>query len=166
MQIILLNGDYTFLNIVTWKRAFALVEKGKVEVLKYSEKVVNTAAGVVLKIPLVMRLIKIVRTIYKSRVPFSKKNVMIRDKFRCVYCGVEGARFTIDHVVPKYHGGKSSFENCVTSCKPCNNKKGRKMCSEVKMFPNTKLVQPTISEFLIMKVKTLGIDKVLKELWS
>lgn len=165
-SVVLLNLDYTFLNTVTWKRAFALISKGKVEVLKFSDKDIKTAAGTVLKIPSIMKLMKLVRTIYKARVPFSKKNVMIRDGFKCVYCGVTKARFTIDHVTPRKLGGKSTFENCVTSCKPCNNKKGHRTCSEVKMFPKAKLVQPTIAEFLLMKVKTLGIDKIISELWS
>lgn len=165
-RVVLLNADYTFLNVVGWKKAFALVTKGKVEVIKYSEKVIRSAAGAVLKIPAVMKLVKLVRTIYKARVPFSKKNVMVRDGFKCVYCGETGVRFTIDHVTPKSKGGKSSFENCVTSCKPCNNKKGRKTCSEAHMYPKTKLVAPTISEFLLMKVKSLGVDKILDDLFK
>ena len=165
-QVVLLNSDYTFLNIVHWKRAVALISKGKVEVLKFSEKVIKTAAGAIFKIPAVMRLIKLVRTIYKARVPFSKKNIMIRDGFKCVYCGVENVMFTIDHVVPKLKGGKSTFENCVTSCKPCNNKKGSKSCVDAKMFPKAKMFQPTISEFLMMKMKYLGIDNIIKDLYK
>ena len=166
MTVVLLNADYTFLNIVSWKRAFALVSKGKVEVLKYGERVIKNSAGALLKIPAIMRLVKLVRTIFKTRVPFSKKNVMIRDGFKCTYCGLENAIFTIDHVVPKSKGGKSTFENCVTSCKPCNNMKGDLSCSEAKMYPKAKLIQPTISEFLMMKVKSLGIDKILEDLWK
>ncbi len=165
-RIILLNADYTFLNTVTWKKAFALVCKGKVQVLKYSDKVIRSAAGAVLEIPLVMRLIKLIRTIFKTKVPFSKKNVMVRDSFRCVYCGKTGKRFTIDHVVPKSKGGKSTFENCVTACKPCNHRKGHKTCREIKMFPNTQLIAPTISEFLRMKLGTLGIQKTLDDMFA
>lgn len=165
-RIILLNADYTFLNTVTWKKAFALVSKSKVQVLKYSDKVIRSAAGLVLEIPLVMRLIKLIRTIYKTRVPFSKKNVMVRDSFKCVYCGTTGKRFTIDHVVPKSKGGKSTFENCVTACKPCNHRKGHKTCQEIRMFPKTQLIAPTISEFLRMKLGTLGIQKTLDDMFA
>jgi 5-methylcytosine-specific restriction endonuclease McrA len=161
-RVILLNADYTFLNTLDWKRAMTLLVKGKVEVLKYGEHVING----VMKIPLVLRLVKLIRTIYKSRVPFSKKNVMVRDNFKCVYCGTVGKRFTIDHVVPKAKGGKSTFENCVTACKPCNNKKSDKSCQEARMFPKTKLVAPTISEFLRMRMETLGIKDVLKEIFE
>jgi 5-methylcytosine-specific restriction endonuclease McrA len=93
---------------------------------------------------------------------------MIRDKFKCVYCGggeIDG-RFTIDHVLPKALGGKSSFENCVTACKPCNNKKGHKSCEHAKMWPKAHLVAPTISEFLRMRMETLGLSDILKELFA
>ena len=165
-QVILLNADYSFLNTVSWQKAICLLAKGKVEVLKSSERVIRSASGLVMKIPLVLRLIKIIRTIYKARVPFSKKNVMVRDGFKCVYCGKKSVRFTIDHVVPKARGGKSSFENCVCSCKPCNNKKGSRSCREVRMFPKASLTAPTISEFLRMKITTLGIKKVLDDLFT
>lgn len=165
-SVILLNADYSFLNVTTWRRAFALSEKGTASVIKYSADVVYTAGGDVLKIPAVMKLIKFIRTIYRNKIPFSKKNVMVRDGFRCVYCGTKEGRFTIDHVHPKSLGGKSTFENCVTACKECNNKKGNKTCQDVKMFPKTKMVSPTISEFLMMKVKTLGIGDILEDVFK
>ena len=31
---------------------------------------------------------------------------------------------TIDHVIPKSHGGKDTEENCVIACYRCNQKKG------------------------------------------
>ena len=165
-QVILLNADYSFLNTVSWQKALTLLSKGKCDVLKYSTRVIRTAAGMIIKIPIVMRLIKIIRTVYKARVPFSKKNVMVRDQFKCVYCGQKGVRFTIDHVVPKANGGKSTFENCVCSCKPCNNNKGSRSCRDARMFPKTSLTAPTISEFLRMKITTLGIGKVLDDLFE
>ena len=163
--VVLLNADYSFLNVTTWGRAFALSEKGTADVVKYSSDVIRTAGGNVLKIPAVMKLIKFIRTVYRNRVPFSKKNVMVRDGFRCVYCGTKEGRLTIDHVRPKALGGKSTFENCVCACKDCNNKKGNKTCQVAEMFPKTKMVAPTISEFLMMKMKTLGIEKLIADVF-
>jgi 5-methylcytosine-specific restriction endonuclease McrA len=165
-NVVLLNADYSYLNTVNWKKALTLMSKGKVEILKYADSFIKNVKGTIIKIPAVMRLIKFIRTIYKTRVPFSKKNVMVRDGFTCVYCGDTHSRLTIDHVVPKAKGGKSTFENCVASCKPCNNRKGSKMPREAKMFPKTKLVSPTISEFFNMKMKKLGVDKVLDDLFN
>lgn len=161
---VLLNADYTFLNVIDWKRAMCLVTKGKIEVLRYSEKVVRCAEGAVMKIPIVMRLIKLVRSVYKARIPFSKKNILIRDSFKCVYCGTDKGRLTIDHIIPRSRGGKSTFENCVSCCRECNNKKGAKTPIEAGMFMKHRPYQPTISEFLRLKVKKMGINDVLKDL--
>jgi 5-methylcytosine-specific restriction endonuclease McrA len=138
--------------------------KGKIQVLKHSERLIRTAEGIAIKVPAVMRLIKLIRTLYVNRVPFSKKNILVRDGFKCAYCKSEKRRLTIDHIIPKSRGGKTTFENCVSSCKPCNNKKGNKTPTEVKMYLKVKAYQPTISEFLRLKVKKLGINEVLKDL--
>jgi len=161
--VILLNADYSFLNTIGWKKAMCLISKSKTEIIKYSNRVIRTARGELIKVPLVMRLIKFIRTLYKNRVPFSKKNVMIRDGLVCSYCGSSDKRLTIDHVVPKSKGGKSSFENCIACCKNCNNKKGGRTCIEAKMFPHTKLTQPTISEFLRIRMLKLGVDSMIRD---
>ena len=63
--VILLNTDYTFLHVVKWKNAIKLMEKGKVEVLKLGTKVVrNYERTRVIVVPLIMRLIKMIRTLY------------------------------------------------------------------------------------------------------
>jgi len=163
-QCVLLNADYTFLNMVDWKRAMCLIAKDKVQVLRQSDRIIRTAEGVAVKVPLVMKLIKLIRKLYLNRVPFSKKNVLVRDGFKCAYCGNNNQRLTIDHIIPKSRNGKTSFENCVASCKPCNNTKGGRTPSEAGMYLKVKPFQPTISEFLRLKVKKLGINHVLKSL--
>jgi len=160
---VLLNADYTFLNVVNWKRAMCLVAKGKVQVLKQSERIIRTAEGIAIKVPAVMRLIKLIRTLYRNRVPFSKKNILVRDGFKCAYCGIGKERLTIDHIIPKSRGGKTTFENCVSSCKSCNNKKGDRVPSDAHMYLKVKAYQPTIAEFLRLKVKRLGINDVLRD---
>jgi hypothetical protein len=50
----------------------------------------------------------------------------LREKFggRCAYCGVVlGEIFHVDHVVPKYRGGKDTEENFYPSCARCNKRK-------------------------------------------
>ncbi len=160
---ILLNADYGFLNVVDWKKAMCLMAKEKVQVLKYSNKIVRTAEGIIYKIPSVMKLIKLIRTLYRARVPFSKKNVLIRDGYACIYCGKRKERLTIDHIIPRSRGGNTDFDNCVASCKPCNNTKACRTPSEAGMMLKKKVFQPTISEFLRMKVNRLGINEILKD---
>jgi len=162
---VLLNANYAFLNTVNWKKAICLVVKGKAEAIKYHDKVVRNGEGVcVMKVPAVLRLIKLIRHLYRNRVPFSKRNVFIRDNFKCVYCGKKPGFLTLDHVKPVSRGGKSTFENCVAACKDCNNKKGAHLPSEVDMFMKKQPYAPTISEFMIIRMNKLGILDLLKDL--
>jgi 5-methylcytosine-specific restriction endonuclease McrA len=161
---VVLNADYTFLNLVNWKRAMCLLAKGKVEIVKDSHHTVRSSSGRVLKIPAVIRLIKLIRTIYRAGVAFTKRNVMIRDRFCCTYCGTRRERLSIDHIIPKSRGGKTTFENCVTACKSCNLKKGSRTPGEARMYLKSRPYQPTISEFLRLKFESLGVNEVLKEL--
>ena len=61
------------------------------------------------------------------RIPvrFSRRNVYRRDGYACVYCGraPNVRELTIDHVVPRSHGGGTTWENCVTACGGCNARK-------------------------------------------
>lgn len=164
-RVILLNSDYSFLNVISWKRAIRLMVKGKAEVVKSSEKTIRNAERTVeLIIPKVLRLMDLVKSVYKNRVPFSKRNVFVRDDFTCAYCGCTEERLTIDHIIPKSKGGGSSFENCVASCKPCNNKKNDRTPQQAGMNLRFKPHTPTIMEFFIIKMKRMGVYKTLKEM--
>ena len=64
----------------------------------------------------------------KRGVKFSRINVFARDEFRCQYCGARRPvhELNYDHVVPRVQGGKTVWENIVTSCYECNaRKRGR-----------------------------------------
>ncbi len=163
-QCVLLNADYTFLNLVHWKRAMCLLAKGKVEVIAASQLTVHTARGQVLRVPRVMRLIKLIRLIYRTGVAFTKRNVLLRDGFRCAYCGRHADRLSIDHIVPRSRGGRTGFDNCVAACRQCNLKKGGRTPREAGMYLKTKAYQPTVSEFLQLKFRHLGLQHVLAEL--
>ena len=166
-RVILLNSDYSFLNTINWKKAMRLLAKGKVETIKATEKIIrNSERTWELYIPKVIRLIKLVRKIYKTKVPFSKKNVIYRDLYTCQYCGKKDQKMTIDHVIPSSRGGKSSFDNCVAACKPCNNIKNDRTPNEAKMALKRLPFQPTIMEFIAIRMKFLGVDKILKEIWE
>ena len=51
----------------------------------------------------------------------------------CYHCGekFKAADLTMDHLIPIARGGKSTKNNCVPSCKDCNNKKGYKTRAEM-----------------------------------
>jgi 5-methylcytosine-specific restriction endonuclease McrA len=164
MQTIVLNADYTYLNTVHWQRAIKLLVKEKAEVLKEDDKVIcNTDSTCVFRIPLVMRLVDLVKTVYRNKVPFSRKHIFIRDNFTCQYCGTH-TELNIDHIVPRSRGGKTSFANCITSCVTCNNAKGNRTPNEANMRLRKEPHEPTIMEFLVYKMKHTGVYKFLKEI--
>lgn len=163
-RVVVLNADYSYLNSVSWKRAIRLLVKGKAESLKNSAREIITTGGKKILVPALMRLIKIVRNVYRNRVPFSKKNIHIRDGGKCMYCGVTGERLTIDHVIPKSRGGKTSWDNCVASCKKCNAVKADRTPNEARMSLIKRPNQPTINEFLMIKMREIGVDKIIDEL--
>jgi 5-methylcytosine-specific restriction endonuclease McrA len=63
----------------------------------------------------------------------SRKTIFARDEFTCQYCGQTAKDLTIDHVVPKRHGGKTVWENLVTACRRCNTKKSDKLLHQTGM---------------------------------
>jgi 5-methylcytosine-specific restriction endonuclease McrA len=74
---------------------------------------------------------RIVRLVLYDKVPrtsvrFNRRNLFARDDFRCQYCAEVRpmSLLSLDHVVPRSHGGKTTWENVVCSCMPCNSKKG------------------------------------------
>ena len=162
-KCIVLNGDYSFLNTVSWRRAVKLVMSGKTEVIKYADRVIKLVDGSLLKVPVLIKLLKVIRTIYRNKVPFSKRNVLIRDNYKCGYCGCS-EELTIDHVIPSSRGGKTEFDNCVACCMKCNAKKGDRTPTESRLYLKKRPYSPTISEFFRIKLKQLGLESFLNDI--
>lgn len=122
----MLNATFEPLQIVTWQRAIQLLFQGKVEVVEESEHEIHTVR-ISMRVPAVLRLLKYVPLKTKKQVVrFSRTNIFIRDQYGCQYCGNRFPRtnLTLDHVIPIVQGGRKSWENIVTACKPCNQRKG------------------------------------------
>jgi 5-methylcytosine-specific restriction endonuclease McrA len=113
------------------RRAVVLNYLGKAEILcKLEEKRVKTVYRS-FDYPSIVRLAFFVRVPYK-KIILSRKNILRRDNHRCQFCGVSN-NLTIDHIIPKSRGGEDSWENLITACIRCNNKKGNKTLDEVNM---------------------------------
>lgn len=123
---LVLNASFEPLHIVSWQRAMQLLFQGKVEVVEDSELEVRTVR-LTIKVPAVLRLLQYVPINQKKQIiRFSRGNIFIRDQNVCQYCGQRFGKthLTLDHVIPIVQGGKKSWENIVTACKPCNQRKG------------------------------------------
>ncbi|MFH2064376.1 MAG: HNH endonuclease [Pseudomonadota bacterium] len=162
LQCVLLNADYSFLNIVDWKKALRLVIKDKAEVIRFSDRSIHGVEGMKMMLPSILRLSKMIRTIYRNPIPFSKKNVLLRDGFRCAYCGRKSRALTIDHIVPRSRSGKTNFENCVASCRNCNSVKGCRTPREAGIPLKVRPYQPTIFEFIRIKLNCFNMDTIME----
>lgn len=132
---LVLNASFEPLQIVTWQRAIQLLFQGKVEVIEESDKEVHSVR-LTIRVPAVLRLLEYVPLKKRKQiVRFSRTNVFIRDQHRCQYCGnsFNKSHLTLDHVRPVVQGGGKSWENIVTACKPCNQKKGGRTPHQAKM---------------------------------
>lgn len=123
-QTLMLSQGYEPIKVVSWQRAVTLLTLGKVEVIEEYDREVRSTS-IVLKMPAVVRLLNAFKR-RKRRVRFSRINIYGRDKYRCQYCGkkLSTADCTYDHVKPRSQGGKTEWLNIVTSCAPCNLRKG------------------------------------------
>lgn len=130
-EVLVLNNDFEPLNVCHIRRALVMVYLGKADVLHAHECPVPTADGE-LQSPSVVRLRHHVRRPL-PQLKLSRRTVFARDQFMCQYCGQSMKDLTIDHVLPKRHGGLSVWENLVASCRRCNMKKGDKLLHQTGM---------------------------------
>jgi 5-methylcytosine-specific restriction endonuclease McrA len=126
----------------SWEEAVTLVYLKKGEVLEHYDAHVSSPS-ITYQIPAVIRLKKMIARI-KTDVKFSRVNVYTRDGFRCQYCGLKKVMklLNYDHVIPRSQGGKTTWDNIVTSCIKCNLKKDCQTPEEAGMRLLKKPVKP------------------------
>lgn len=121
-RVLVLDQGFQPHRIVSWQRAVTMLFRGVAETIEeYDEEI--RSVTFVMKVPSVIRLLRKVGR--KRAVKFSRINVLTRDNFTCQYCGkhLPTRKLNYDHVVPRCQGGKTTWENIVTSCFPCNDRK-------------------------------------------
>jgi 5-methylcytosine-specific restriction endonuclease McrA len=87
---------------------------------------------------------------------FCRASVYLRDRYRCQYCGERFERqdLTFDHLNPRARGGKTTWDNILTSCSPCNLAKRDGDLMKPLSLPR----QPTHSELLRAGLELLPND--------
>ena len=140
-RVLVLNADYSPLNVTSLQRGFNLVFKGKAEVVKSADNSIVTDKKTYER-PLIIRLLQYVKYVYR-RLRVNRHRIYKRDGNKCVYCGIS-KNLTIDHVIPKSKGGKNTWENLVTCCNKCNLKKSDRTPEQAGMKLSIKPHEPTI----------------------
>ncbi len=143
----MLNQNYEAMSICNVQRAVVLLFLGKAELIseKETQKVFSVKAS--LPFPTIVRLRVYIKVPYK-KIVLSRKNILRRDSHKCVYCSRSDLPLTIDHVVPKSKGGDDSWENLVTACVKCNNRKGDRSPEDAKMPLARKPSKPSHITFM------------------
>ena len=119
-KVLVLNADYTPINVTTVYKGFKLVDKGKAEILKASDNPILAGVRSYTR-PLIIRLFNYIKfRVHKLKI--NRNRLFKRDGFQCVYCGNK-KNLTIDHILPKSRGGKNTWMNLVTCCSSCNRTK-------------------------------------------
>jgi 5-methylcytosine-specific restriction endonuclease McrA len=146
------------LSTINWQEAIRYMVLEKADVLFWHDNWIVHSATWETPVPSVIMLRDYMKP--KAAVRFSRSNVFLRDGYKCQYCysKLEKKECTLDHVLPTSHGGKTTFENTVTSCSPCNANKG----ANKKIVPKTKPYRPDYYD-LVNKRKKEGFQVRFKE---
>lgn len=162
-QVLVLNASFEPMLVIHWQKAMQLLFSGKVEVLEEYEREIRTISSNY-RLPAVLRLIKFIPFHKRTQaVRFSRKNVFIRDQMICQYCGRKRmiSELTLDHVIPAVQGGQKTWENIVTACIPCNQKKGGRTPAEARMDLLSRPLKPQ----WLPAITTLSSKKASLERW-
>ncbi len=139
MGCLTLNASFEPLTILAARRAVRLVLDHKAEILETDDARFFRSERRSIPYPTVIRLVRFVRVPRKFRRQVTNTFLFARDGYCCQYCGrhrslLKGRQFlTRDHILPISRGGGNTWDNVVTSCSPCNNRKGDNVPSEVGM---------------------------------
>ncbi|HYO59663.1 HNH endonuclease [Archangium sp.] len=139
--VLVLNRNYQPVHVTSVKRALSLLYLGVAKAIdaqyrlyEFEDWAALSASAPHDSISTINRRIRVPRVVVLSayeylprgRVRFSRLNIYARDHDTCQYCARQLPRseLNLDHVVPRSQGGKTSWENVVCSCVPCNLRKG------------------------------------------
>lgn len=154
MSCLALNASFEPLTMLPTRRALRLVLDRKAEILEVDESRVFRSEREELPAPLVIRLVRYVHVPRKFRRQVTNTFLFARDRYTCQYCGrrrseLRGREFlTRDHVVPLSRGGKNTWDNVLTACSPCNNRKGNRLPEEAGMTPLSTPTEPNYVELV------------------
>ncbi len=147
---LVLNADYRPLSyfplsLWSWQDTIKAVFLERVHIVEEYDRIVHSPT-LNMRLPSVVSLKTYVKP---ARYPaFTRFNVFLRDRFACQYCGINHTAndLTFDHVIPRSRGGRTTWENVVTACAPCNLFKGGKLPQQAGMHPHQRPHRPSVNQ--------------------
>src|SRR5208282_5450761 len=142
---LVLDRNWQPVGFTNWQNAVKLRWEGVAEVIREDEggKILHSPSFT-WKMPRVIVVKNAWQRRKREEVPFSRRNLAIRDNSECQFCGkvLHTHEYTFDHVIPQCRGGQSTWENLVLACARCNNYKSDMSLAESGMHLLQKPVRP------------------------
>lgn len=153
-RVLVLNRNWQAVNIVGVKRAFSLLWQDHAKAINtFDETLAVLAAGewldfsrsqhhfpdgdYIRTIRMNILLPKVLLLSCYDRLPiaevkFNRQSVFERDNFTCQYSGrvCKPKDLTLDHVIPRERGGRTTWENIVTCSRDMNARKANRLPHE------------------------------------
>lgn len=149
------------MSVVSGYRGVSLVLNEKAVSVDDSDFIIHSA-DFQIAVPYVVKLNYFVKTPpLHTRMPFSRKGIMVRDNYKCAYCGK--AADTIDHVIPKSKGGTNTYDNCVASCIKCNSHKSNRSLQDSGLTLRHQPYEPNVFTSILFKAMH---DEAMFNSWS
>jgi 5-methylcytosine-specific restriction endonuclease McrA len=186
--ILVLNKSWTAINVITLVESMKMLCRETADAMdpetyqlytleqwieRSTERVKKLPIKYFIKTPncLIERPeIILLRTYYGmpfTEVNFTRRNLYKRDNYTCQYCNKQygPSNLNIDHVIPTSRGGRTSWNNCVVSCVPCNSKKANMILSEsgLSLLTRPKMPQWLPVSGLIPRIYPDSWNKFLKK---
>ncbi|RMG75472.1 MAG: HNH endonuclease [Chloroflexi bacterium] len=142
-RVLLLNGStWEPLSVITVPRAINLLLAGKAIIVEKTGQFLHTVRDK-FPVPSVIALRTYIN-VPRRRAHWSRKGVLVRDQYTCIYCGAKPGSlqkgkvlgksdFSIDHIIPRSKGGRDTWTNTACACSSCNHRKGNRLYHEVGM---------------------------------
>jgi len=150
-SVLVLNRSWIAIQVANARRAIGLLYQGYAKVVlpedfstydfddwkelsRTAEDYCIHTVDFKIKVPEVI-VLTVFNGIHRREIRFSRRNIFERDRNTCQYCGKKFRKWelTLDHVVPRSLGGRSTWENLVLACVPCNVRKGSRLPDEAGM---------------------------------
>ena len=172
-NVLVLNRSYLPIHVTSVRRAFALIYRDVARAVDEAyqtfdfeqwhrvdgEPAIGTTKGP-LRVPRVILLVAYDR-IPRRQIRFSRANVFARDKYTCQYCGARPPRseLNLDHVIPRSMGGRTTWENVVTSCVDCNRSKGGRTPQQARLLLRRRPARPRWTPLMNLAIPQLRYDE-------
>ncbi len=127
-KALVLDSNYNTYTIQEWIKYSSEVSQTELPIIR--SQTLNLIVPEVVILPTYLR-----KPSHSKRLRYSRISIFKRDNWKCMYCNNTFSRqdLTVDHILPKSKGGRSTWLNIVSACKPCNWKKADRTPEEAGM---------------------------------